>query len=118
MFAQYDSSMQGVDFLIVLVLGAGISGVIGLAIAASKGKGGSGFLLGALLGPIGWIVAAVIEPSPAVRQRRIAEQAQANAQALAHQPPAGTPLQPCRWCAELIQPAAVVCRFCNRPQST
>jgi len=58
-----------------LLLGAVIAGVIGMAIGSSKGKVGAGFWLGFLLGPIGWIIAALLTPSlevQAERDRRLA----------------------------------------------
>ena len=106
--------------LMLLLGGAVVSGLIGAAIGGSKGKGGEGFLLGFLLGPIGWIISAVSEPSEEIRQRRLDEQARANAYWLAQQQPPQQPVAPaatvpCPWCAEQIQPGAVICRFCNRP---
>jgi hypothetical protein len=38
-----------------------VGGLIGAAIGSSKDNGGSGFALGALLGPIGWIIAAILD---------------------------------------------------------
>jgi hypothetical protein len=58
-----------------LILGAVIAGVIGMAIGSSKGKGGAGLALGLFLGPIGWIIAALLSPSielQAERERRLA----------------------------------------------
>jgi hypothetical protein len=49
-----------------IALGAVISGIVGAMIGSSKGKSSAGFLLGLFLGPIGWIIAAVMTPSPEV----------------------------------------------------
>jgi hypothetical protein len=71
------------EYLIGLLLGAAICGVIGMAIGDLGGKknGAAGFALGALLGPIGWIITAVLSPAsdaepkaaPEVKEDRIAK---------------------------------------------
>jgi hypothetical protein len=101
-----DGASVGVFVVIWLV-----SGVIGFAIGNSKGRGGAGLVLGLLLGFIGWIIVAVMRPSLEVEAKRMQQVA-----AIA-QPPSGgvaAGLVPCPSCAELIQPAAKVCRFCGR----
>jgi hypothetical protein len=52
------------EYLISLIFCSGIFGAIGYAIGElnEKKNGKTGLLLGALLGPIGWIIAAVIAP--------------------------------------------------------
>lgn len=62
-----------------------VSGGIGAMIGARKGAGGAGFFLGLILGPIGWLLAAVIK---------------------------GTRVN-CPNCRELIDPAAKVCPRCQ-----
>jgi len=52
-----DGGSIGAWFLLWLVVGGGI----GAAIGSAKDNGGSGFVLGALLGPIGWIIAALLD---------------------------------------------------------
>jgi hypothetical protein len=52
-------------------------GVIGFEIGYGKGLGTTGFWLGGLLGFIGWIVVAVMEPSAEVRTARNRELAMA-----------------------------------------
>jgi hypothetical protein len=61
--------------VVVLILVAAwvcIGGLIGWAIAKNKGHGTAGFFLGALLGWIGWIIAALLSPTPEAEARQIA----------------------------------------------
>jgi len=51
-----------------LLFGAIISGVIGIAIGSMKGRSGTGGLLGLLLGPIGWIIIAIL---PSTKQEAL-----------------------------------------------
>lgn len=48
----------------LVVLWVGLAGGVGALIGSSKGKGGVGFLLGLLLGFIGWIIAATLSNTP------------------------------------------------------
>ena len=49
--------MDEVTVLIMLAFGAFVSGIIGAEIASARGGGrGMGFGLGALLGPVGWLI--------------------------------------------------------------
>ena len=59
-------------FLVIFLVAISslITGLIGYAVAASKGRGGLGFILGFFLSIIGIIIAAVIEPSPEEQRRR------------------------------------------------
>jgi hypothetical protein len=98
-----------------LLIWIGIGGGIGAAIGSSRGRGGLGFALGVLLGFIGWIFIAVMEPSAEERLRRTTELAKAmqvSSGAIQQRPESAE--RACPWCAELIKPAAVVCRFCGR----
>jgi hypothetical protein len=105
-----------------LLIGVAIGGGIGYAIGNGKGRGAAGFWLGAILGVLGWIIVAVMEPTDQVRRQRQAETF-ATAAAVMGQVPGGSTGAPgqtpsvtreCPWCAETIRAAAKVCRFCNR----
>jgi predicted amidophosphoribosyltransferase len=71
--------------------------------AIYQGKGGSpvtGGLIGALLGPIGVVLALVTKPNPvAIEQQQLA---------------AGQ-AKKCPHCGEMIRPEATICRFCHQP---
>lgn len=95
-----------------LVFWALLGGGVGAAIGTSKGRGVAGFWLGALLGFIGWIIVAVMEPTPEVRAQRNAELANAIGGNETLTTKGTTRL--CPWCAEDIKSQARICRFCNR----
>ena len=59
--------------LLVFIIFCCFNGFIGWLIAKGKGRGTAGFWWGFLLGIIGWIVAAMLEPSREVRRERMAE---------------------------------------------
>lgn len=99
---------MGAVLVFWVLVGLAVSGVIGLAIGQAKGRPGAGFLLGFFLGWIGWIIIAVMSRTPEAQARRdveIARQAQLLGGVSA--------VRPCPWCAEMIKPAAIVCRFCG-----
>lgn len=52
------------ELIIILIFGAAISGFVGMVIGSlgDKKNGYVGCVLGALLGPIGWIITAVLPP--------------------------------------------------------
>ena len=71
------SGGSGAALAVFVVLWFFLGGGVGYAIGNSKGQGTAGFLLGLLLGFIGWIIVAVMEPSDEVRAARNAELASA-----------------------------------------
>ena len=52
------------EYIVIFFLLVGLMGLVGMAIGNIGGKqnGDKGFILGALLGPIGWIIVAVVPP--------------------------------------------------------
>lgn len=95
-----------------LLLGFFIGGTIGRTIAYPRGRGTAGFWFGALLGVLGWIIAALLPASTAVQAVRNRDLAQEIARGTAAAP--GDDERDCPWCAERIKSAAIVCRFCGR----
>jgi hypothetical protein len=77
---------------------AALSGLIGASIGGNKGLGGQGFWLGALLGPIGWLIVATQKPTSAAADATAAQEGRVK----------------CPHCAEWIRSEAAVCRFCGR----
>ena len=83
--------------------------LFGFAIGSNKGRGGTGFVLGLLLGVIGVIVIAVMRPASETHTRRN-QPVTVTARNRDSQPW----LRPCPWCAEKIQPTAKTCPHCGR----
>jgi hypothetical protein len=112
-------SVWGIVGVVVLMA---ISGTIGAAIAEGNHRDTTaGFWLGALLGPLGWLLALLVPNDPEVAARanaRAIAQVAAAQQAFPKQPvtgPSSNPqLRACPWCAEGIKAAAIICRFCQR----
>ncbi len=84
----------GIFSPIALVLYVMVFGLIGVVIGERKGRPFAGFVFGALLGPIGWVV-VLLGPDLKAQQE-------------------ATRLRKCPYCAELVQPDAKVCKHCGR----
>jgi hypothetical protein len=111
----YVDTGTGSVVILYLLIWIGIGGGVGAAIGSSKGRSAAGFFLGLFLGIIGWIIVAVMEPTAEQRLLRTSELARFIQQPQNNQQQARVVAErACPWCAELIKPAAIVCRFCNR----
>jgi hypothetical protein len=69
------SSGGGVEIVVVVIVlavlvGMAVSGGIGALIGRGKGRATAGFLLGAFLGWVGWIVVALLRPTADAEARR------------------------------------------------
>jgi hypothetical protein len=98
-----DSDNPDTSALANVVLIAGVLGLIPAAIANKKGHSFSAWwFFGAALFIVALPMALTLKPEAAELQRRRDSDA------------AGAGLRPCPWCAEMIRPAASVCRYCGR----
>ena len=64
------------EFIWLALIGAFVSGIIGMFIGMTIDKEGSGFFLGAFLGPIGWIIVLLLPREAAeaqIKQNTVAE---------------------------------------------
>ena len=76
-------------------------GVVGAMISGNKGNSGcGGFILGALLGPIGLLMAFFSSDNEEAKQRKSGN------------------TKKCPYCAEYVKPDAIVCKHCGRQLSS
>jgi hypothetical protein len=78
-------------FLTIALIVTVLFAALGWYIGEQRGRGSLGLILGLFLGPIGLLIVAVMEPAETRRG-----------------------LRACPWCAERIQAAARICRYCGR----
>lgn len=79
------------------IFGWAISALIGILIARSKNRDQvGGCAWGALLGPIGWLILALMATKPPSES------------------PDGRPLRKCPHCAEMVLMEALVCKHCQQ----
>lgn len=107
-----------------LLFGAAIAALVGVLIADSKGRGKlEGCSLGCLLGPIGWLIEALL-PSKEEKedtvataptsQRQAAPSAAGNASGASDESEWSRRRRKCPHCAEIILFEANVCKHCGR----
>lgn len=79
-WSEPDTTFDQVEiFLFFLIVWVAIGGGIGYAIGNTKGRGNEGFWLGALLGWIGWIIVALLQPTVQAQVERDRQVAAATA---------------------------------------
>lgn len=91
----------------VVVFGLAIAALVGVLIAESKGRSkAEGLGLGCLLGPIGWLIEALL---PSKKEETATQGVQHPTRS-----ESSRPRRKCPYCAEYILREAKVCKHCGR----
>jgi hypothetical protein len=110
-------------FPFLLLMGMLTSGGIGYWISGLRGRSGAeGFVLGAFVGPIGWIIVGLlsrgvgptlVKPTAQTDSRMPALGDRKREPAAQHLSADGRQLRKCPSCAELVTEEAIVCKYCG-----